>query len=281
MPLLPRCDGTYLENQPPLRKMMPHLMPGRNQSAVAFEQVLDLSKTLPFIESYNARTTGKHLTLLQLVLTAMLRTFEQRPALNRFIVGRRVYQRNAIEFSFAIKRSMDDGGGLTTTKIRVAPEDTLESIGTKMQSPIKEGKSGKESESDVEMRLLSWLPRSALRLLMWLQGVLDYWNLLPAFMIRNDPLYASMFFANLGSVGLESAFHHLYEYGTCSFFATLGRVKRSVVVGESGAPEVREVVSMKYLFDERITDGFYCARSLELFQRFVENPETLIAPPPG
>lgn len=277
MPLLPRSDGTFVENLPPLRRMMPHIMPGRNQSAVAFEQVLDLSKTLPFIESYNARTGGKHLTLLQLVMTAMLRTFEERPMLNRFIVGRRLYQRKAVEFSFAIKRTMNDQGGLTTTKIRLDGEDTLETVGAKMEPEIRAGKTGAESKSDVEMRVLAWLPRSLLRLLIWLQGVLDYWSLLPAFMIRNDPLYTSMFFANLGSVGLESAFHHLYEYGTCSFFATLGKVKRAVVVDENDQPTVRNVVSLKYLFDERITDGFYCARSLEIFQHYVENPELLLS----
>ena len=40
----------------------------------------------------------------------------------------------------------------------------------------------------------------------------------------------------------------------------------------------RDVVSIKYSFDERITDGLYCAKSLEIFKQAVENPETLDAP---
>ena len=49
----------------------------------------------------------------------------------------------------------------------------------------------------------------------WLDSV----NLLPGSFIHPDPMYASMFIANLGSVKLESAFHHLYEYGNIPLFA--------------------------------------------------------------
>ncbi len=37
----------------------------------------------------------------------------------------------------------------------------------------------------------------------------DWLGLLPAFMTRNDPLYSSAYVINLGSVGLEAAYHHL------------------------------------------------------------------------
>lgn len=278
MPLIPRVEGTYVDDLPPLRRMMPHLMPGRNEAAVAFEQVLDLTEVLPFLA---ARNTGadaaEHVTLFQLILLAMLRTFEQRPMLNRFVVGRRVYQRNEIQFSFAIKRAMRDDAGLTTTKVTLEAGETLASLGAKMRPSIREGKAGKENTSDREMRFFTMLPRFLLRWVVTLQRALDYFNLLPGWFIRPDPLYASMFFANLGSVGLDSAFHHLYEYGTCPFFVTLGRVKKAVLVGDDGQPVVRDVVSLKFLFDERIADGFYCARSLELFRDLLEHPSKLVA----
>jgi pyruvate/2-oxoglutarate dehydrogenase complex dihydrolipoamide acyltransferase (E2) component len=41
---------------------------------------------------------------------------------------------------------------------------------------------------------------------------------------------------------------------------------------------IRDVVNLKYTFDERITDGYYCARSLDLFQQMVESPEQLLTP---
>jgi hypothetical protein len=275
MPIFKRSEGVYVQSAPAMRKMMPHLMPTRNEAAVYFEHVLDLTKTLPFLEQLNAGRERKEFSLFHLILCAMSRTFAMRPQLNRFVVGRRIYQRTDIQFSFAIKREFSDEGGMTTTKLTFAPDETLRSIAEKVKADVGNGRKGEKTQSDKELDVVTKLPRSGLRFLMWFQKALDYVNLLPGFMIKPDPLYCSMFFTNLGSVGLDSAYHHLYEYGTCPFFAAVGKIKKAVVVGGDGQPAVRDVVSMKFVFDERITDGLYCSRSLELFKRLVENPEEL------
>jgi hypothetical protein len=210
------------------------------------------------------------------VLAAMLRTFVERPDLNRFVIGGKLRQRAKIEFSFAIKRAMRDDAPLTTTKVAFEPDDDLSRVGERMATPIRDGKSGKKTTSDVEMDWFTLLPSFVLRVIMVLQRWLDALNLLPAAMIRADPLYTSVFFTNLGSVGLDSAYHHLFEYGTCPFFVAVGKVKKAVLVGEDGAPVVRDVVSLKYSFDERIVDGLYCAKSLDVFQRYVEDPSRLL-----
>jgi pyruvate/2-oxoglutarate dehydrogenase complex dihydrolipoamide acyltransferase (E2) component len=273
--VLTRKDGTRLRDTPPMRRMMPHLMPGRNEAAVYFEQQIDVSKTIAFIEDWNERAEGKRVTLFHVVLAAMLRTFVERPDVNRFVSGRRLYQRNEISFSFAIKRAMRDDAGMTTTKIVLSSDDDLSSIGEKLRGDIARGRSGAESSSDAEMRALTTLPRFALRALVALQRRLDYLGVLPHALYKSDPLYTSMFFANLGSVGLDAAYHHLYEYGNCPFFAAIGRVKKAVVPGPGDVPIVRDVVVIKYTFDERITDGLYCANSLELFRRYLEDPALL------
>jgi hypothetical protein len=258
--------------------MMPHLMPGRNEAAVYFEQQVDVSETLAYIDARNRVAESSHMTLFHVVLAAMVRTFVERPDLNRFVVGRRLHQRNEIAFSFAIKRAMRDDAEMTTTKIVFSPDDDLESIVERLRAHVARGKGGAESSSDVEMRLMTRLPRVMLRALVTLQRWLDYFGLLPYALYQKDPLYASMFFTNLGSVGLDAAYHHLYEYGTCSFFAAIGRVKKAVVPGPGDVPVVRDVVVLRYVFDERITDGLYCATSLELFRRYVEDPSRLAVP---
>lgn len=258
-----------------MRRMMPHLMPGRNESAVYFEELVDVTETLAYLERRRSGGGAKEVTLFQIVLAALLRTFAERPDLNRFVVGRRLYQRNAIEFSFAIKRAMRDDAGLTTTKVTFDPSDDLDAVGAKMSRDIRAAKGGADSRSDVEMAVLTQLPRFLLRFLVACQRWLDYFGLLPWALVGPDPLYASLFIANLGSVGLDSAYHHLYEYGTCPFFAVLGRVKKAVLPGSDGIPIVRDVVSIKFTFDERITDGLYCARSLALFKSYVTDPARL------
>jgi hypothetical protein len=118
------------------------------------------------------------------------------------------------------------------------------------------------------LKLPAFLLRFGVRMVQWLDSV----NLLPGAFIHPDPMYASMFIANLGSVKLESAFHHLYEYGNIPLFAALGRTKMVPVVDESGAVTSRRICSVKYSFDERIEDGLYCAFSLEILRKMIEDP---------
>jgi pyruvate/2-oxoglutarate dehydrogenase complex dihydrolipoamide acyltransferase (E2) component len=105
--------------------------------------------------------------------------------------------------------------------------------------------------------------------------VLDGWNVYPSSLLVDDPLYASAFVANLGSVGLDAAFHHLYEYGNIPIFATMGRVHKAPVVYENGSVGSREVFRMRYTYDERVEDGFYAARALERLAACLADPTTL------
>jgi hypothetical protein len=280
MPLFRRSDGTFVERAPTLRRLMPFLMPTRNEAVVYFEQQIEVAAALAFLERLNAQRAGpaeERVTLFQLVLVGMARTMGKRPILNRFIVGRRLYDRRAIELSFAVKKELTDQGGLTTVKVVLEPGASLDASLAKIVGAVGQGRGKTRLRSEKEMDIVTLLPRFLVRFVMKMQGVLDYFNLLPRSIIAGDPLYASVFLANLGSVGLDSAYHHLFEYGTTPIFVTMGRVKKAVVPGEGDQPVVREVVSLKYTLDERIADGLYCARSLELLKGYLEKPETLLA----
>ena len=105
---------------------------------------------------------------------------------------------------------------------------------------------------------------------------LDSLNLMPKQMIDSDPMYASLFVANIGSVGIDDVAHHLYEYGTCSLFGVVGQVKKTVFVGEGDQPVVHDGVKVRWSFDERINDGFYCASSLAFARKTIEDPGAVI-----
>jgi hypothetical protein len=92
-------------------------------------------------------------------------------------------------------------------------------------------------------------------------------------------MYASVFLANLGSLGLDAVYHHMYEWGNSPFFIVVGKRKKEPVVNDRGELEVQEVVDMNITLDERITDGVYFARTLEMLADLIENPEKLETPP--
>ncbi len=275
MPLFARPDGDLVRDLAPIRRMLPFLMRGRNESVVYHEQVIDLAVTLPFIAEWN-RTHDAKLTLFHLVLAALARTFHQRPGLNRFVSNGLVYQRRGCALSFAAKKSFDDAAPIVSVKLEMPAGEPLEAMLKRFHGAVGDGRAGRERTVDKEMKLATRVPGFVLRLALAVLGFLDRHNLLPAAMIDPDPMYASAFAANLGSLGIDRAWHHLYEYGTCGVFAVVGVAGKSVEVGADGQPEVRDTLRIRYTFDERVNDGFYCARSLDLVRQAVERPEILV-----
>lgn len=274
MPLFRRSDGDLVRDLPPIRRMLPFLMPGRNESLVFHEQVIDLTATLPFIADWN-RTHDRKLTLFHLVLAAIARAFHQRAGLNRFVNHGLVYQRRGVSLSFAAKKSFDDRAPIVTVKLDFPADEPLDAMVGRIVGAVGDGRAGKEKTVDKEMKLAVAVPGFVLRIALAVLRWLDRHNLLPAAMIASDPLYCSAFVANLGSLGIDRAWHHLFEMGTAGVFAVVGVGGKSVEVGTDGQPVVRDTLRIRYTFDERVNDGFYCARSLDLVRAAVEQPMLL------
>jgi hypothetical protein len=114
---------------------------------------------------------------------------------------------------------------------------------------------------------------------MWAVRTLDYFGLLPASFIKGDSLYTSAYLANLGSIGLDAVFHHMFEWGNAPFFIVVGKRKKEPVVNDRGEVEVQDVMDMTFSLDERITDGTYYATTINLLTNLIENPEKLEVPP--
>jgi hypothetical protein len=282
MPLFRRADGVVMKRLPPVRVLMPYLMRGRNESVVYHEYVLDLTRTTPWLKAYNdARPGGPKATLFHLFLWGCARALHERPGLNRFVNNGRIYERKGVQLSFAAKRGFRDDAPLATIKKEFPKDEPFEECVQRLAAHIKEGRGDKPRPVDKEVKLVTRLPGWLLHAALALLRFLDRHNLLPGFMMRTDPMYASLFAANLGSVGIDNTFHHLYEYGTVSLFGVLGTTGPKLFVGADGKPEVREAVQVRWTFDERVNDGLYCVGSLQIVKDSVEDPERVIGPAAG
>lgn len=248
------------------RAIMPFLMRRKNESAVLFEQVVDLTRTLPWLAA-----RGEDAHLFHLLLLAIGRTLHEHPRLNRYVAGRRHYQRAEVTLAFAMKPRLDAEAPLSVLKLTVAPDETFDGLAARIRERVSRGRGGERSASDREASLFTRLPAPLVELGVRLFHALDALGLAPAAMVRPDPMYASVFVANLGSVGLDAAWHHLYEHGTCPIFVTLGRVQRlPIVVGDR--VEAREAVRLRYTYDERIEDGLYAAQALAQLEARLADP---------
>jgi pyruvate/2-oxoglutarate dehydrogenase complex dihydrolipoamide acyltransferase (E2) component len=281
MPPFARADGTPSPGLHPVRRIMPFLMPTRNGAFVLFEQQVAAAPVRRFLDGVNAeRPPERAITIFHLVLRAIGLALTEFPRLNRFVAGSQLYDRRGIWLAFSAKQRLERDAPLFTAKIRFDASEPLAAMVERVHAVVGEGRSGRETATDREIRTFLHLPAPLLRLGVRVMRRLDAWGLLPADLTAGDPLYASAFVANLGSVGLDAAYHHLYEYGTIPIFVTIGRLHRAPVVREDGSVGSQEVFTLRYTYDERVEDGFYAARALERLQALLESPERLQEPPP-
>ena len=252
-------------------------MRSRNESAVYFEQHLDLSKTLPWITRWNGHNPehAGRATLFHLVLFGLATVLHERERMNRFTVGRRTFQRNAVLLSFAAKKQMSDDAPLATIKRTFQQSETFGELVERLTGEIGGARSVQPSAMDKELTILLALPGFLLAFLISGLRRLYSIGLAPRGLIDTDPLYTSAFVANLGSLKIDAAYHHLYEHGNCPLFVTIGQIAQVPAVVD-GQVVIRPQLTLRYTFDERVEDGMYCAKSLQLLAQRIEDPASWI-----
>jgi pyruvate/2-oxoglutarate dehydrogenase complex dihydrolipoamide acyltransferase (E2) component len=273
-----RCDGVRLKKLPAFRKMFPYLMRTRTESAITHAQRLRIARTLDWLEKANAGRERK-ISIFHIVLAAGVRTLALRPEANRFVVGRRIYQRRTIDLSFVVKRELSEEASETTVKITFDPRSTITDVVARVSAVVKDTRQSSTSRDEGAAALVTKFPRSLIRLSFWALRTLDDFGFLPAAFIKGDALYTSAFLANLGSIGSDAVFHHMYEWGNAPFFVTVGRPKKEPIADERGEFRVEDVLDLKITLDERITDGVYFQGTINMLGDLIENPEKLEAPP--
>jgi 2-oxoacid dehydrogenases acyltransferase (catalytic domain) len=266
-----RPDGTLAAGVPGYRRFMPALMPRRNDSIVYFDQRLRVDAAEQLVAATRAEHPDLHPTLFHVLLWALAHTLDRHPRLNRFVAGGRLYQRDGIWITFTAKTEMSEAGSLLEVKHRFDPAQPFAAMVRAIEAAVARARGGAEGPADRELDLFLHLPPSLRRAVVRLAGTANAHNLLPPSFIAGDPFFASAFVTNLGSVGLDAAYHHLYEYGTIPLFCTLGAMHDDVIA-KDGRPVVSRVAHAKFSFDERVEDGFYAARALDDFRALMEQP---------
>ncbi len=74
------------------------------------------------------------------MIASMVRVMSQKPKINRFICGKKVYARSDISISFAIKKEMNEKAEETTVKVIFSPQDTIYEVLDKINKVIEENK---------------------------------------------------------------------------------------------------------------------------------------------
>ena len=262
-----RHDATRIQLPDDFNAIFPYVMRGRNESIVFYPILIDAENLLSHIE--RSKGTDNEITIFQAIMLALVRVLRERPSLNRYVAGRRLYQRENVVLSFLAKRKYADDGQETNVLVTVKPDDDRRTIIGKLTGEIRAAKSGAEKADDKVISQYLHLPRCLLRAAVKAFETWEFFVDTPKFLRGVDPLHCSVFVANVGSIGLGAMYHHLYEWGNCSLFVAIGKIEPQVCVGEDGKPAVHRMLQLRVSLDERIADGYYDARSLDLFRDYL------------
>lgn len=273
-----RYDGRRVKHGDPTNIIIPFLMKERDDSQVFFDAEIDVSKVDAIIQA--KRKEGADIGFLDYLLAALVRTISQYPRMNRFIAGRRIYARDELRVSMAVKKELSIHTEETNVKFNFPREATVDEINKIVRSTIAANK-GEDASNNMDklINVLNKFPRWFYTLFINLIIWLDYHGRMPKFIHEVSPFHTSVFVTNMGSIGADPIYHHLYNFGTTSVFIALGNRRKQRVIDRDGKIKERKVMKLRFTADERIADGYYLSVALKYFTGLFNRPEELENPP--
>jgi hypothetical protein len=240
-----RYDGRLIRSLNPFYKIIPYIMKTRSDSQNFFDDRFEINKTEAYLRA--RRNEGAEgLSFLHVVIAAMVRTISQKPGINRFIAGQKIYARNEILISLALKKKLLEGSPETTIKLKFEPTDTLSDIASKINSAIEENKNAEASNgTDRTAHIIMLCPGFLVKFLVWFLRTLDYFGFMPRIINKVSPFHTSTFVTDLGSLGIQPVYHHLYEFGTTSVFVAFGVKHREKIIDKNNNVAEKKFVQIK------------------------------------
>lgn len=281
-----RNDGFLVRNMDPMSKLIPYIMTTMPDSWVLFEDRIDITHTQEFIRDMRAGQIPG-LTLYQVIFAAVVRTISQVPQINRFEMNRRIYARNHIKMAMIVKKGMSLAGERTTLMPFFDPEDTLQDVVNKINGEMdkidRSVNSVEEDQNktsfDMLQVALSSVPNVVMKIVFWLLKKLDKIGLLPRKLTDLSPFHTTAFITNMGSFGMDAVYHHIYEFGTLSIFGAIGNKEIVYETQRDGSVKRKVYLNMKFVADERITDGYSYGVAFKNIKTHIMKPEKLLVPP--
>lgn len=273
-----RRDGVWLKDLDGMHLIMPHLMPKRTESEIYLQEQMDATALMKYVAARNAENGDYKTTPFHLFVTAIAKTVYFRPLLNRFISGKRTYQRDEIIIAFVVKQKFEDNAEERLLLLKVKPEDRLEEISRKILGDARKLRTDSSNDVNDIMNFVGRMPRWMMRFFFGMIRFLDFHGWMPRAITEGDTNFSTVLLSNLGSIKCDAPYHHLNNYGTNSILITVGEIHKAPMVNEKGEIEIRDVVNFGCTVDERIADGFYFAKSVKFVKHLIANPQLLEDP---
>ncbi len=248
------------------------LKPRRSEAEVYISKKIDVSDLVKYMEK--KKKDNEEITYFHLFSTAVAKLVYNKPYLNRFIMGSNKYERNEVTLSFVAKTKFEDDAKELLKVIKIEDDDNVDTISKKIFGSVRKIRSNKISHTDDFVNSLGKLPGMVMSIIVWFVKKLDRFDLLPKSLTENSIYHSSVLISNLGSIHCDGIYHNLTNFGTNSILLTIGEIKEEACVID-GKIDKRYICDFGITLDERIADGVYFAKSLNLLEYILNNPSML------
>ncbi|GHV04315.1 hypothetical protein FACS189485_09430 [Spirochaetia bacterium] len=272
-----RSDGKKVKGLDGISRLMPLFVPPRAGSANYVMVDIEAGPLDDFIEK--KRAEGINYTYMDIVLAVLVRIFKMYPKLNRFILAQQFWQRNVIELSMIIKKSFRPDAEETSLDTIFTGYETIAEVKKLVDADV-DAALNTHNGTDGKRDGLAHLPLWLLRIAVWALKFADYHGMLSAnFLKTGSPFHASFFVANLKSISLQAINHHLFDFGNCGFFLTMGKECYLPKVNpETGNVESTKIIQLGISLDGRLVDGLYFSHVLKTSKRLFADVSKLELP---
>ena len=276
-----RTDGRRVRTLAPMAQITSYFQVERNTCSNLFEESFEISHVERYIRA-KRREGYTDFGITHVLLAAYVRGVAKYPQLNRFISGQKVYSRGEdIQYCMVVKKEMTVESPDTSIKVHLNPHDTALDVYNKLNAAVESVKATQELDSSLDNLIMyfTMIPSVIMKFTVWLLKLLDYFGLLPKFLLELSPFHGSLFFTSMGSLGIRPIYHHLYDFGNLPVFGAFGLKRKAYELQEDGSVVQKKYIDVKFVLDERICDGFYYATFFKYYRRLIAHPELLDLPP--
>lgn len=271
-----RRDARRVRDINGMNYIMHDVLKRRNDNEVFGNYRLDVTELKKYVEEYNNKNKDRHLTYFHVFSLAIAKTIYNRPYLNRFVVNGRFYDRDEVLLAFTAKTQFNDDAQEVMQILSVEEDDNIFTVSDKISGAVKKTRESKTSGTDDLIETVAKLPKHLRYLVVDFFKWLDKHDLLPLSMTKELLYYSSAILSNLGSIGSqEPIYHHLSGFGSNSLVITMGKIYKQEIINDNNQKEIRDFCDFGITLDERIADGFYFIKSVQLLQHILKNPQLL------
>lgn len=207
-----RKDGKIDKSADIFERIMPIIMKERNDALVYMKKEVVLDGMNEYIRK--KKESGIDISHMEIIFTALARVLKEKPKINRFVISGEMYKRNDIEIAVVVKPKLEEDVKESVAKFKFSGDENIEKVSKIIKEEVTKIRNNTNNNTEDFVDKLKNIPTIVLKIAINILMFLDKINLLPKRIIDISPFHSSVFVTNVGSIGLDAIYHHIYNFGT-------------------------------------------------------------------